>query len=255
MWGLDEWVVNVVKSMYSGATTTVKMKNETSHEFGVKMGVHQGSVLSPLLFNIVLEALSRKFRQGLPWELLYADDLVLWAESEEELRAMIVKWKSGLESKGLQVNLEKTRVIRCRVDTRQVKKSSVNYPSGVCGEGVGANSIKCIGCLKWIHGSGLAGKLQNVNQSVYLCPMCVGEKSVSGKEDSDFILSGTDKLEVVDKFCKLEDTFGKAGGAEEASRNRVRCALGNFQEVAPSLTMRGASLKLKGIYIELAFRV
>jgi hypothetical protein len=32
-----------------------------------------------------------KFKQGFPWELLYADDLVLWAESEEELRAMIVK--------------------------------------------------------------------------------------------------------------------------------------------------------------------
>jgi hypothetical protein len=48
-------------------------------------------VLSSLLFNIVLEkALSSKCRQDLPWELMYADDLVLWAESEEELRATIV---------------------------------------------------------------------------------------------------------------------------------------------------------------------
>ena len=43
--------------------------------------MHQGSVLSPLLFIIVLEALSREFREGLPMELLYADDLVLVAET------------------------------------------------------------------------------------------------------------------------------------------------------------------------------
>jgi len=51
----------------------------------VKVGVHQGSVLSPLLCVIVLEGPSKKFRLGLPWELLYADDLALIAESEEEL--------------------------------------------------------------------------------------------------------------------------------------------------------------------------
>ena len=43
------------------------------------VGVHQGSVL-PLLFIIVLEALSRAFRTGNPWELLYAGDLMINAE-------------------------------------------------------------------------------------------------------------------------------------------------------------------------------
>jgi hypothetical protein len=106
------------------------------------------------------------------WELLNADDLLLWGESEEELRAMIVRWKSGMESKGLQVNLNAnptshylgllTKVMRCRIGTGQVEKSGVKYLYGVCGKGVVANSIKCIGCVKWIHGnkcSGLAGKL------------------------------------------------------------------------------------------------
>ena len=49
---------------------------EKARLFSVRVGVHQGSVLSPLLFIIVLEALSREFREGLPMELLYADDLV-----------------------------------------------------------------------------------------------------------------------------------------------------------------------------------
>ena len=77
--------------MYEGALTSVKLGVGESVEFAVKVGVHQGSVLSPLLFIIVLEALSKKFRIGLPWELFYADDLALLAESEEELLEMIRK--------------------------------------------------------------------------------------------------------------------------------------------------------------------
>ena len=51
-----------------------------SKEFGVRDGVHHGSVLSPLLFIIVLQALSREFHTGCPWQLLYADDLMISAE-------------------------------------------------------------------------------------------------------------------------------------------------------------------------------
>ena len=71
--------------MYVGVTTVMRMKGEESKEFEVKVGMHQGSVVSPLLFTIVLEALSRHFKKGLPWKLFYADDLVLLAESREIL--------------------------------------------------------------------------------------------------------------------------------------------------------------------------
>ena len=56
---------------------------EFSKEFE-KVEVHQGSILSPLLFIIVLEALSREFRVGVPWEDLYVNDLVIIADSLEE---------------------------------------------------------------------------------------------------------------------------------------------------------------------------
>ena len=62
-----------------------------SRAFNVKVGVHHGSVLSPLLFTIVLEALSREFREGLPMELLYADDLVPITETKELLLEKVRK--------------------------------------------------------------------------------------------------------------------------------------------------------------------
>jgi hypothetical protein len=73
-----------------------------SNSFEVKVGVHQGSVLSPLLFIIVLDTLSKKFRCGLPLELLYADDLILIAESEDLLTDKIRVCREGLEAKGLK---------------------------------------------------------------------------------------------------------------------------------------------------------
>ena len=73
----------------------------------------QGSVLSPLLFIIVHEALSREFRSGLPWEDLYADDLVIIAESLEECVRRLLTWKEAMEKKGLKVNGGKTKIMIC----------------------------------------------------------------------------------------------------------------------------------------------
>ena len=78
-----------------------------SEEFEVKVGVHQGSVLSPLLFIIVLEALSCEFRCGVPWEDLYADDLAIIAESLEECVRRFLTWKEAMEEKGLRVRKDK----------------------------------------------------------------------------------------------------------------------------------------------------
>ena len=59
---IPEWIITLVKAMYVNARSRVKVDCEYSDVFSVIVGVHQGSVLSPLLFLIVLEALSREFR-------------------------------------------------------------------------------------------------------------------------------------------------------------------------------------------------
>ena len=98
-------------SMYENVRSRVRINGSFSEEFEVKVGVHQGSVLSPLLFIMVLEALSLEFRTGCPWELLYADDLVLIADSMVKLIEKFNAWKEGIESKGLKVNIGKTKVV------------------------------------------------------------------------------------------------------------------------------------------------
>jgi len=72
-------------SMYTGAKTVVRTVHGNSNGFEVKVGMQQGSALNSLLSVIVMEALSREFRVALPWELLYADDLVVIAETEDDL--------------------------------------------------------------------------------------------------------------------------------------------------------------------------
>ena len=61
----------------TGAKTVVRTVYGNSKGFEVKVGMHQVSGLSPLLFVTVMEAMSREFRVALPWELLYAEDLSL----------------------------------------------------------------------------------------------------------------------------------------------------------------------------------
>jgi len=93
--------VKAVMAMYEGVQTVFRTTEGDSKAFNVKVGLHQGSVLSSLLFVIVMEMISRELPVGLPLEFLYADDLILMAESEESLRDKIVKSKSALAAKGL----------------------------------------------------------------------------------------------------------------------------------------------------------
>ena len=82
---IEEWLVRVVMSLYENVKSNVRLNGKLGEEFDVSVGVHQSSILSPLLFIVALEAVSLDFRSGLPWEMRYPDDLVLIAKSLEKL--------------------------------------------------------------------------------------------------------------------------------------------------------------------------
>ena len=243
--GVDEWLVSVIRSMYDDAATVVRVNGKESDAFSVRVGVHQGSVLSPLLFIIVLEALSMELRVGLPMELLYADDLVLLAETEESLLVKLRNWKIGMETKGLRVNAGKTKIMRCRVGKGQSEKSG-KWPCSVCRKGVGSNSIRCVDCKGWVHKrcSGILGSLTGVVD--FHCKSCVAGSPVQVEMLGEVEIEPGVKVESVTKFCYLGDTLGAGGGVEEAARARVRSAWAKFKELSPILTTRGASYHVKG---------
>ena len=68
-----------------------------------------------------MEALSRDFKVSCPWELLYADDLVLVSETLEDLKEKLTIWKDNIEGKELRVNIGKTKILCSKHDsaTRQ----------------------------------------------------------------------------------------------------------------------------------------
>ena len=252
--GVDEWLVKAVMYTYFEAKTAVRVGSGLTEDFEVKVGVHQGAVLSPLLFIIVMQAVTKHVSTGLPWELLYADDLVVMAETEEELRVKLISWKGEMEKKGLRVNIGKTKVMCSELGKGRVNKSA-NYPCGVCGLGVRQNSIWCIKCEQWIHYkcTKLKSKkkklasLSEEEKENYTCKKCefeqvAGSGFESGKE---MTLNGSDKCEVVDKFCYLGDMLSVGGGVDAAVVTRIGSGWKKFRELEPILTAKDVSDDIK----------
>ena len=235
----------VIQGMHSDVSSRVRVNGQYSEEFGVGVGVHQGSVLSPLLFILVLEALSREFRTGVPWELLYADDLAVIADSLEECITKLKAWKSGMESKGLRVNMKKTKFMICGSGLNLLRNSGA-FPCSVCRSGVGVNSIQCSECSLWVHKkcSGLKGRL--TAKPDYVCPRCHDlARPIDGRPVTQVDVDGT-MLDVEANFCYLGDMMCAGGGCKLAITTRCCTAWGKFKKLLPILTSKHVSLLTRG---------
>jgi len=195
-----------------------------------------------------MDVVSKELREGLPWELLYADDLVLMADNEKELKEKLLKWKTGMEAKGLKVNVAKTKIMVGGEGKGDIEESG-KWPCGVCGKGVGRNSLQCTKCLKWVHKkcSRVKGGLQAASVT-FTCTRCLKgvSSTASAAVNTGLDIGNGDTFEKVGKFCYLGDMINADGGADSAVVARVRCAWKKFRDLAPILTHKGASLMLKG---------
>ena len=244
--GVEESIVQLVQGMYANVQSRVHVSEGYSEEFEVKIGVHQRSVLSPLLFIIVLEALSREFRSGVPWEDLYADDhdLVIIAESLEECVRRLLTWKEAMEKKGLRVNAGKTKIMICSTGL-DLLQSSGEFPCTVCRTGVGSNSIFCNGCKHWVHKK-CSGLKRLKKDPDYRCTRCQGTaRPLDGRPQKE-VQVGPDKLEVVASFCYLGDMLSAAGGCEISTTTSVKTAWKKFKVLLPVLSSRHLSFKTRG---------
>ena len=247
--------MRLVQGMYSNARSRVRVGEGYSEELEVKVGVHQGSVLSPLLFMIivvllfyvhglfiiVLEALSREFHCGVPWEDLYADNLVIIAESLEKCVRRLLTWKEAMQEKGLRVNAGKTKIMICGTGL-DLLQSSGKFPCGVCRTGVGNNSIFCKGCKHWVHKK-CSGLKRLTEDPDYRCTWCQGTARPLDSIPQREVQVGPDKLEVVASFCYLGDMLSAAGACELSTTTRVKTAWKKFKELKPNPSSRHLSFK------------
>ena len=82
-----------------------------SEEINIKVGLHQGSALSPLLFIIIIDVITEDLEEETPWAMLFADDLVLCAEDRDTLEKRLEKWREVMESAGLKLSRLKTEYL------------------------------------------------------------------------------------------------------------------------------------------------
>ena len=230
--GVEEWSIRVIQGMYTNARSRIRVNGQYSEEFGLAVGVHLGSVLSPLLFILVLEALSREFCTGAPWELLYADDLVIMADSLELCSSKLKAWKAAMEKKGLRVNMSKTKFLISGVGL-DVLKDTEKFPYAICRSGVGNNSIQCSRCKLWVHKrcSSLKGRL--VHNTLYACPRCLGNACpIDGRPTTLVDIDGS-PLEVIPTFPYLGDTLNAGGGCDSAIAGRCCATWGSSESSCP----------------------
>src|SRR5579864_9286366 len=145
----------------------------------------------------------------------FADDLALLAESKKQLLEKIIRWKVGLEERGLRENIGKTKVMKCQV-RNGLKDDSGDYPCSVCRRNVKRNSVECIVCKNWVHKkcSDVKGKLKPHQN--FQCPVCTGRVANRRVEEKVLLLDNAGQLDCVDRFCYLGDVIGD-GGAEEVT--------------------------------------
>ena len=120
--GIPDHLTCLLRNLYAGQEATVGTGHGTTDWFQIGKGVHQGCMWSPCLFNLYAEYIMQNARldeaqAGIKIagrninNLRYADDTSLMAESEEELRSLLMKVKEESEKVGLKLNIQKTKIM------------------------------------------------------------------------------------------------------------------------------------------------
>ena len=120
--GIPEHLTCLLRNLYAGQEATVRTGHGITHWFQIGKGVCQGCILSPCLFNFYAEYIMRhagleEAQAGIKIagrnikNLRYADDTTLMAESEEELKSLLLKVKEENEKVGLKLNIQKTKIM------------------------------------------------------------------------------------------------------------------------------------------------
>ena len=120
--GIPDYLTYLLRNLYAGQEATVRTGHGKTDWFQIRKGVRQGYILSPCLFNLYAEYIMRnagleETQAGIKIagrntnNLGYGDDTTLMAESEEELKSLLMKVKEESEKVGLKLNIQKMKIM------------------------------------------------------------------------------------------------------------------------------------------------
>ena len=139
--GIPDHLTCLLRNLYAGQEATVRTGHGTTDWFRIGKGVRQGHILSPCLFNFYAEYIMRntgleETQAGIQIagrnisHLRYADDTSLMAESEEELKSLLMKVKVKSEKVGLKLNIQKTKIMASSpITSREIDGETVETVS------------------------------------------------------------------------------------------------------------------------------
>ena len=107
----SEKYMPLVQDMYEESETVVRCAIKTTESFKVKVGLHQGSALSPFLFAMIMDRLMDEVRREPPWMMLFSDDIVICEETREDVEQRLECWRYALERRGMKVSRSKTEYL------------------------------------------------------------------------------------------------------------------------------------------------
>jgi len=85
--------IDIIKDMYDGVVTNVRTCEGITSNFSITIRLHQGSTLSPFLFAIVMDELTKAIQDEIPWCMLFVDDIVLVNETRAGINAKLELWR------------------------------------------------------------------------------------------------------------------------------------------------------------------
>ena len=137
--GIPDHLTCLLRNLFAGKEATVRTGHGTTDWFQIGKGIHQGYILSPCLFNLCAKHIMQnpgldeaqaeiKIARRNINHLRYADDTTLMAESEEELKSLLMKVKEDSEKVGLKLNIQKPKIVASspiiswQIDGKQCKQ-------------------------------------------------------------------------------------------------------------------------------------
>ena len=120
--GIPDHLTCFLRNLYAGQEATVRTGHGITDRFQIGKGVHQGCILSPCLFNLYAEYVMRntgleEAQAGIKItgkninNLIYTDDTTLMAESEEELKSLLMKVKEEIKKVGIELSIQKAKIM------------------------------------------------------------------------------------------------------------------------------------------------